>query len=467
MYSDHLTDLYFILRNRILSVIVLLSLLTISFSTLSAEEKIYIFHFKVKGSTDKDLEKKVRNGLLLSILKIYPGKYKIMDDDSIQDLSKKLEKLQLAGCSEEICIQEISQAIDARDLISGIVTQTGSRILFDLKKVRKDELTYAQTTESTVNEEFEVSQMDYFLNESAKKLIEKNYTINRKNAPPALTDLGDLGIESAKEKPINDLYLPSTNPRNRILWELLNEPMESALLLRKENKEKESAEAITVILDSIEETLSKEVTNIAPLREVLYSKILGSYSRYFAKKIKEIDESYSQNNLSEEKSLLSYENLYSQFNSIPLKYRPSEKQVPFVLRISRIYETRGDNEFRNTRFFPAKENYKKAFSFLQDKSIDDKSKLNSALESLDKKLKENDLTAKRFVENKVKTNCDTAKAEFVFARMNGRSIPQESQKARERGISLLQESEEILKREKEYSSPDLDKILESTRKEMN
>jgi len=173
MHFNHLTDLYFILRNKILSVIVILSLLTISFSNLLAEEKIYIFHFKVKGSTDKDLEKKVRNGLLLSILKIYPGKFKIMDDDSIQDLSKKLEKLQLAGCSEEICIQEISQAIDARDLISGIVTQTGTKLLFDFKKVRKDELTYAQTTESTVNEEFEVSQMDYFLNESAKKLIEK------------------------------------------------------------------------------------------------------------------------------------------------------------------------------------------------------------------------------------------------------------------------------------------------------
>ena len=76
--------------------------------------------------------------------------------------------------------------------------------------------------------------------------------------------MGDLGIESAKEKPINDLYLPSTNPRNRILWELLNEPMESALLLRKENKDKESAEAITVVLKSIEESLSKEASNIAP-----------------------------------------------------------------------------------------------------------------------------------------------------------------------------------------------------------
>jgi hypothetical protein len=38
--------------------------------------------------------------MVLSILKNYPGKYKIMDDDSIQDLSKKLQKMQMAGCSE-------------------------------------------------------------------------------------------------------------------------------------------------------------------------------------------------------------------------------------------------------------------------------------------------------------------------------------------------------------------------------
>jgi hypothetical protein len=60
------------------------------FSPLYSEEKIYIFHFKVINSRDKELESRVRNGMVLSILKNYPGKYKIMDDDSIQDLSKKL-----------------------------------------------------------------------------------------------------------------------------------------------------------------------------------------------------------------------------------------------------------------------------------------------------------------------------------------------------------------------------------------
>ncbi len=439
----------------------------ISTFSIYAEEKIYIFHFKIKGSNDKELEKKVRNGLLLSILKLYPGKYKIMDDDSIQDLSKKLEKLQLAGCSEEICIQEISQAIDARDLISGTVTQTGSRILFDLKKVRKDDMTYAQTTESTVNEEFEISQLDYFLSESAKKLIDKSYTINRKNAPSSLTDLGDLGIESAKEKPINDLYLPTSPPRNPILYELLNEPLESAFELRKKGKDKESSEELTVVLNSIEDALPGDTSLLTPLREVLFSKILGGYSRYFVKKIKEIDDLYKQNKISEDRILLSYENVLSQFYSIPEKYRPSEKLPPLVLRISRIYETRGDNEFRNTRFFPAKENFNKAISILQDKRITDKTMITPVLEALDKKLKENSLTAKRFVENKIKTNCDTAKGEFVFARMNGRSAPQDSEKARERGISLLKESEEILKREKEYASPELEKVLESTRKELN
>ena len=439
----------------------------ISGVSLYGEDKIYIFHFKVKGSSDKDLEKKVRNGLLLSILKLYPGRFKIMDDDSIQDLSKKLEKLQLSGCSEEICIQEISQAIDARDLISGSVIQNGSRLTFDFKKVRKDEMTFAQTTESTVNEEFEVSQLDYFLNESAKKLIEKNYNINRKNAPTALSDLGDLGIESAKEKPINDLYLSNTHPRNRILYELLNEPLESAFLLRRKGREKESALLLSVILDSIEDTLSKDLSIITPIREVLLSKILGSYSRYFAKNIKEIDESYSLNKLSEDKILESYESLLSQFNSIPGKYRPEDKVVPLLLRISKIYENRGDSEFRNTRFFPAKENFKKAYSVLKNESIADKSKIDSILVSLDKKMKDNDLTAKRFVENKIKTNCDTAKGQLVFARMNIRSAPEESEKAKKLGESLLRESEEILKREKEYSSTELEKLLESTKKEIN
>ncbi len=467
MLSDLLKALFSSRRIPVLSTFVLLFLFLISISAITAEEKIYIFHLKVKGSSDKELERKVRNGLLLSILKLYPGKYKIMDDDSIQDLSKKLEKLQLAGCSEEICIQEISQAIDARDLISGTVAQTGTRLLFDLKKVRKDELTYVQTTESTVNEEFEISQLDYFLNESAKKLIEKSYIINRKNAPSSLTDLGDLGIESAKEKPINDLYLSSSHPRNRILYELLNEPLESAFLLRKEGNDKESSEAITVLLNSIEEALPGDLSLLTPLRDVLSSKILGGYSRYFAKKIKEVDELYKLNKLSEETILMSYENLLSQFYTIPEKYRPTEKQVPLVLRISRIYETRGDNDFRNTRFFPAKENFNKAISILQDKRIIVKNPIAPAMEALDKKLKENDLTAKRFVENKIKTNCDTAKGEFVFARMNGRSAPEDSQKARERGISLLRESEEILKREKEYASPELETVLQSARKELN
>ena len=61
----------------------LLIVITIFYSLtfpVRAEEKIYIFHFKVIGSKDKELESRVRNGMVLSILKNYPGKYKIMDD---------------------------------------------------------------------------------------------------------------------------------------------------------------------------------------------------------------------------------------------------------------------------------------------------------------------------------------------------------------------------------------------------
>lgn len=443
----------------------LIFLFSITFVSLYGEDKIYIFHIKVKGNDDRDLEKKIRGGLLLSILKQYPGKFKIMDDDSIQDLSKKLEKLQLAGCSEEICVQEISQSIDARDLISGSVIQTGSRLSFNLKKVRKDEYSFQQTTESTFNEEFDISQLDYFLDEAARKLIEKNYTVNKKNAPSTLVTLDDSGIESAKEKPINDIYLSTSNPRNRILWELLKEPLEDAFTLRKKGKEKESAEAFFTILTSIEASLPGEVIQLAPILEVLASKVNGGYSRYFSKRIRELDESFNQKKYSDEMALSGYESLLDESLRIPKNHIPEDKIVLLRLRISQVYETKGDNEFRSTRFTPAKALFQKALNTLQNKEFSKNPQIQSALSALQKKIKENESTAKSFIQNKIRTNCDTIKAQFIFSRMNGRSAPEESKKARELGATLLRETEEILNREKEFGNPELDNILESAKKE--
>lgn len=160
--------------------------------------------------------------MVLAILKNYPGKYKIMDDDSIQDLSKKLQKMQMAGCSEEVCIQELSQAIDAKELISGSITVDGNKLKFDFKKTRKDDLDFTQTLKSQVNEEFEYSQLDYFLSESSKKLIDSSYIINRKNAPSSLSNLEDLAGITNKEKPISELYAESIPLKNKILWEALD-----------------------------------------------------------------------------------------------------------------------------------------------------------------------------------------------------------------------------------------------------
>jgi len=430
---------------------------------LYAEEKIYIFHFKVIGSKDKELESRVRNGMVLSILKNYPGKYKIMDDDSIQDLSKKLQKMQMAGCSEEICIQELSQAIDAKELISGSITADGNKLKFDFKKTQKDDLDFSQTLKSQVNEEFETSQLDYFLNESSKKLIEGSYTINRKNAPTALSNLEDLAGITNKEKPISELYAESVPLKNKILWEALKEPLEDALELRKNGKTKESADLFLSIFKSVEKGLSAEAREIAPLKETILSRAKGSFLLYYTSRLKEIDLSLLKADISENIALSNYEDLYKEISQYREDFIPGELTYPILVRIARTYEGIGDRFYRSTQFSPAKENFQKAFSYLEKLNSLERQKANLLYNTVLSKKNETDTVGKRFVENKIKSLCDTSKAQYSYSYSIRRTRKEDADAALILSKSLLEEAESILQREKDYVSPDLQTYFRTTK----
>jgi hypothetical protein len=433
------------------------------FSPLYSEEKIYIFHFKVINSRDKELESRVRNGMVLSILKNYPGKYKIMDDDSIQDLSKKLQKMQMAGCSEEVCIQELSQAIDAKELISGSITVEGNKLKFDFKKTRKDDLDFSQTLKSQVNEEFETSQLDYFLSESSKKLIDTSYIINRKNAPSALSNLEDLAGITNKEKPISELYAESIPLKNKILWEALKEPIEDALELRKNGKTKESADLFLSIYKSVEKGLSTETREISPLRETILSRAKGSLLLYYTSRLKDIDISLSKGNITEEKALNEYITLYNDLTQYKNEYIPSEIPYPILFRIARTYEGIGDRYYRSTQFSPAKENFQKAFSYLEKLTPAEKQKATLLYNTVLSKKNETDTVGKRFVENKIKSLCDTSKAQYSYSYSIRRTRKEEADAALILSKSLLDEAESILQREKDYISPDLQSYYRTTK----
>ena len=431
--------------------------------SLNAEEKIYIFHFKVIGSKDKELESRVRNGMVLSILKNYPGKYKIMDDDSIQDLSKKLQKMQMAGCSEEICIQELSQAIDAKELISGSITADGNKLKFDFKKTQKDDLDFSQTLKSQVNEEFETSQLDYFLNESSKKLIEGSYTINRKNAPTALSNLEDLAGITNKEKPISELYVESVPLKNKILWEALKEPLEDALELRKNGKTKESADLFLSIFKSVEKGLSAEAREISPLKETILSRAKGSFLLYYTSLLKDIDLSLLKGDISENIALSNYEALYKEILQYREDFIPGELTYPILVRIARTYEGIGDRFYRSTQFSPAKENFQKAFSYLEKLNSLERQKANLLYNTVLSKKNETDTVGKRFVENKIKSLCDTSKAQYSYSYSIRRTRKEDADAALILSKSLLEEAESILKREKDYVSPDLQTYFRTTK----
>lgn len=79
------------------------------------------------------------------------------------------------------------------------------------------------------------------------------------------------------------------------------------------------------------------------------------------------------------------------------------------------------------------------------------------------KKNETDTVGKRFVENKIKSLCDTSRAQYSYSNSIKRTKEKESAEAMQLSRSLLDEAETLLKREKNYSTPDLENYYRSTK----
>lgn len=84
------------------------------------------------------MENRFRNGIINSILRNFEGKYTIVDDDSLSILLKQVETLQKMDCSDEICMKQIADAIDANEVISGTISSQNGIIYVSLRNQIRD-----------------------------------------------------------------------------------------------------------------------------------------------------------------------------------------------------------------------------------------------------------------------------------------------------------------------------------------
>jgi hypothetical protein len=172
--------------------IIFILILNICINDIYSKElsKLYVNKFTYNDKSSENFEKKFRNLLIDKLIKNYSDKYSIMDEDSVQSLKDKLNKKKALGCSEEDCIREISQSVDADEIISGEVNLQEKGIIINIKnslKQKKD--SFGLNIKSIIVLEISENQLDYYIQEIASKLINPSYKIDTKNAPLAENQL--------------------------------------------------------------------------------------------------------------------------------------------------------------------------------------------------------------------------------------------------------------------------------------
>lgn len=162
---------------RIFSILILL--FTCLNSVLPAPKKIYLMELR---SNDASKSQEFRKVFKQAFTR--EKNYELIDEDTIKDLNEKLKKLQMYGCDETRCLQEISNSFGADEIISGDLKVLANQYFLNLKVTKRDPESFEVGIKTSIQKSFYEEQQSYYIKEFIKIIENPTYSINDSNAPP-------------------------------------------------------------------------------------------------------------------------------------------------------------------------------------------------------------------------------------------------------------------------------------------
>jgi len=160
-------------------IIVSILLFQFLFNPLSAnsKKKLYLSKVNVLQGVPAGIKSSIINRIKLNVLEKYEDKYQIVSDSDVALMNQKAAQLQKQGCSDEVCMKQIAEAIDADEIIYGDVSFEEGKIKISLTNILRDKNTLQMSTKSVVEVKFYESDYDHYAKEATIKLLEPKYQI--------------------------------------------------------------------------------------------------------------------------------------------------------------------------------------------------------------------------------------------------------------------------------------------------
>jgi hypothetical protein len=158
-------------------ITVILIIVQLSPLYANAKKKLYLSKVNVLQGVPAGIKSSIINRIKLNVLEKYEDKYQIVSDSDVALMNQKAAQLQKQGCSDEVCMKQIAEAIDADEIIYGDVTLEEGKIKFSLTNILRDKNTLQMSTKSIVEVKFSESDYDHYAREATIKLLEPKYQI--------------------------------------------------------------------------------------------------------------------------------------------------------------------------------------------------------------------------------------------------------------------------------------------------
>ncbi|EQA71533.1 hypothetical protein [Leptospira noguchii] len=389
----------------------------------SIHSKIYIHKLSMEGNLNSGLENRFRNGIINSILRNFEGKYTIVDDDSLSILLKQVETLQKMDCSDEICMKQIADAIDANEVISGIISSQNGLVYVSLRNQIRDSKNLNYSIKSTFQMEFPEFLLDYYAGESGKKLLDLQYNFDPHKVPTSTN--GNLSVTFLKIKPVPGTNLNSMEFKtsDKILAGVLEEIKEELDKAAQHSRSKEYAESTEIynrILNAFNERLSSEsLKKLEPFVREIQTSITNNYNLEYKEKINNLDRNLFDSNPEDlEKRLSDYHSLLKEYSSqVPEKYRQlqilqsiQERKEKVELALFSLMEKEADKAYSQFDFSLSSKLYSNILKELTEKTD---GAYKSFRETIEKKAETSEKTGRSHLSNRLETTYLIIEREFT------------------------------------------------------
>ncbi len=274
-------------------IIPLLILLYPSFLfSQTKKNKIFIPNFEVSSNLGRPIQKKAMGIVVGTVTKYFYDTYDVIDEDLANIILKTTEKAQKIGCSvlSEKCVIMYIDALDADFRIAGNLTQEGNKIRLDFKLYSvKDG---RAKIESSVTESAYSFQLDFYISEITRALLDKNYKIEITKAPQIVESMADPGSIKVQEIAGLDAKLMEFTTTDELATQIVNDQKPLLKKADQSYSEKDYTKAIRLynsIKTGFTSLQSNTLSKLSSFVDGIENRLDNSYANLYLNKLKVVD----------------------------------------------------------------------------------------------------------------------------------------------------------------------------------